>query len=242
MDIGSKPKTNPEKMDFKTAWEAMKRLIEDPEDTVEVFTIIRAMSGPSLRNGFRKFRVTETGKHILNQEQDLLDVLKDREHLRAMPPDSLGRAYLQFVENEEISAEGLVEASENNVEIFADENITKYGKRLRDQHDLWHVLTGYGRDELGELCLLGFTYAQTKNRGIGLILLVGFYQFLRTVGTFSLRPIRRGWEDGRKAAWLPEMHWETILSQPLDELRERLKIKEPIAYKSALKRLATNQD
>ena len=77
----------------------------------------------------------------------------------------------------------MVEASEKDEEEFPDESIAKYGKRLRDQHDLWHVVTGYGRDELGELCLLGFTYAQTKNRGVGLIVLVGFYQVLRNVGS-----------------------------------------------------------
>ena len=30
------------------------------------------------------------------------------------------------------------------------------GDRLRDIHDLQHVMTGYGRDTLGELCLLSF--------------------------------------------------------------------------------------
>ena len=34
------------------------------------------------------------------------------------------------------------------------------GERLRDIHDLFHVITGYGRDALGELCLLAFTNAQ----------------------------------------------------------------------------------
>ena len=41
-------------------------------------------------------------------------------------------------------------------------------------HDLWHVTTGYGRDALGELSLLAFTYAQEKNRGIGAIVLYGY--------------------------------------------------------------------
>ena len=39
-------------------------------------------------------------------------------------------------------------------------------------HDLWHVTTGYGRDALGELSLLAFTYAQEQNRGIGAIALI----------------------------------------------------------------------
>jgi ubiquinone biosynthesis protein COQ4 len=35
-----------------------------------------------------------------------------------------------------------------------------FGDRVRDMHDLWHVLTGYGRDEAGEAANLAFTYAQ----------------------------------------------------------------------------------
>ena len=41
-------------------------------------------------------------------------------------------------------------------------------------HDLWHVTTGYGRDALGELSLLAFTYAQEKIEGIGAIVLYGY--------------------------------------------------------------------
>lgn len=237
MNTASNTQLAPKKMDLKLAWSGIKTLVDNPEDTAAVFTIIRAMSGPSLVRGFRRFRVTETGQKLIDQEDNLVNILRDRESLRRMGANSLGRAYLKFVETEEISAEGLVEASEKDEEEFPDESIAKYGKRLRDQHDLWHVVTGYGRDELGELCLLGFTYAQTKNRGVGLIVLVGFYQFLRNVGSFTLRPIRRGYEDGRKASWLPAEHWETLLSHPLEEVRQKLKINEPTAYKSTISRL-----
>ena len=32
---------------------------------------------------------------------------------------------------------------------------------------IYGVTTGYGRDALGELSLLAFTYAQEQNRGVG---------------------------------------------------------------------------
>jgi ubiquinone biosynthesis protein COQ4 len=32
-------------------------------------------------------------------------------------------------------------------------------------HDIWHVLTGYRRDALGEACLVAFSYAQTRGLG-----------------------------------------------------------------------------
>ena len=38
---------------------------------------------------------------------------------------------------------------------------------MRDSHDLYHVVTGYGRDGLGEICVLTFGNAQFHNHGIG---------------------------------------------------------------------------
>ena len=69
-----------------------------------------------------------------------------------------------------IDAQGLVDASEEadrrTGEVPLDADRDWFYARLRDMHDLWHVLTGYGRDLAGEATLLAFTHAQTRNRGI----------------------------------------------------------------------------
>ncbi len=57
-----------------------------------------------------------------------------------------------------------------------------YNARLRDMHDLWHVVTGYGRDSFGEACLLAFSYAQTRNRGIAFIAFFGTREIARELG------------------------------------------------------------
>ncbi len=236
--IPQQPETPKQKMQLKRAWQAVRRLIADPEDTAQVFTVIRAMSGPALQRGFERFRATPLGQKIIEQDIDLLQTLCDRDALRQLPPGSLGRAYLAFVEREQISAQGLVEASEAEEEPYPTPQMARYGKRLRDQHDLWHVLTDYGRDELGEFCLLAFTYAQTRNRGIGLIVAVGAYKFSQGLGLRVLRAARRGYRDGRRAAWLPGQDWEALLAQPLDDVRRQLGIDRPIAYQAILAQLA----
>ena len=149
------------------AVKALKRLIANPDNTEEVFAIIRAMSGDSLFRAFDRFKLTETGKRIIEEKRELLETLQNRERLNQNKPGSLGRSYLSFVQSEKITADGLVDASEENVPPELEnqsEELISFGKRMRDQHDLWHVLTGYGRDTFGEVCLLWFTYAQTKNR------------------------------------------------------------------------------
>ncbi|MGE0621846.1 MAG: Coq4 family protein [Pseudomonadales bacterium] len=232
--------TNPQstRMQPLVALKAIRRLINDPEDTAQVFTIVRALAGSSIERGYRRFLKLPAAQTILGRPAELLDTLRDRDALRAMPSASLGRAYLSFVESENLSADGLVEASEVDQDRWTDPGMERYGKRLRDQHDLWHTITGYGRDELGELCLLAFTYAQTRNRGIGFIVLVGSFKMRETFGSGVFRAVRRGYGDGRRAAWLPGQDWESLLARPLDEIRSELGIVEPVPYRALLSEYA----
>lgn len=102
---------------------------------------------------------------------------------------------------------------------------------MRDTHDLWHAATGYAGDVLGELALLAFTFAQTKNPGIALILAVGVKKSLGFEdGAAARKTMRDGFRRGRKAAWLPAQEWESMLALPLDEVRRRLSLEEPAKY------------
>ena len=211
----------------------LRQLSADPEDTSKVFEVIRAASGPSLRKGLARFREREEGRRILAREINLLDTLRDRERLRAMPEGSLGRAYYDFTYAEHLSADGLVDASMSEEGAHYDgmsPDMQRYAERLRDQHDIWHTLTQYGRDELGETCLLGFTYAQGRNRGIGLIVLYGVWQLHRAIGMRAVRAIWQGFRSGLHASWLPGEDWERMLELPIEEVRRLLAIRPPTAY------------
>ena len=225
---------------FKTALSALKRLLANPQATEEVFTIIGALSGPSLRKSCERFAATDHGRYVLNNRIDLIQTLKNRPLLRELPENSLGRHYLTFIDSEKLSANGLVEASEDEITYSEmDENIARFATRQRDSHDLWHTLTQYGRDELGELCLLAFTYAQTKNRGIGLIVLAGALKMRRYYGFRVFSAVYKAYRDSAKAKWLPEQNWESLLEKPITEVREELQINSPIAYKQMLSMPAT---
>ncbi len=232
-----------QRMQPRVAFKALRELIANPEDTPKVFEVIRALSGPSLVKAYRRFMTTPSAKQILSRDHDLIDVLRDRETLRALPAGSFGRRYYDFIYGESLSADGLVEASANadaSVEDL-DPNFVRFGDRIRDQHDLWHTLTQYGRDELGELCLLAFTYAQMRNRGVGLIVLAGMYQFREFFGNRIVSIVWGAFQDGRRASWLPAEDWERLLPLPIDDVRRILAIPEPKTYRSAkLEYLAAN--
>ena len=224
------------------AAKALKRLIANPDNTEEVFAIIRAMSGDSLFRAFERFRSTETGKKIIEEKKELLETLQDREKLAQSAPGSFGRSYLSFVQSEKITADGLVEASEENVPPELEnqsQELIAFGKRMRDQHDLWHVLTGYGRDTFGEVCLLAFTYAQTKNRGLGFIAIVGAFRHYRELGSGVFKAFFGAYMAGKRAAWLPQQDWETMLEQPIGDVRQQLNIPEPKIYQRILGNYAT---
>ncbi len=224
------------RIELLKAWRAIRALIADKEDTSQVFKIVDALSGNSVDEQFRRFVATETGRRILAEKRNLVTTLSDQARLAALPQGTLGRAYYEFMAEENLTADGLVEASEavrrEDDGRTADEKL--FGFRNRDQHDLWHVTVGYGRDGLGELALLAFTYAQTRNRGIGFIVLVGASKTRSSLPGINIwRIIREAYRNGKKAAWLPATDWEAMLERPLADVRAELGIVEPAAYKEA---------
>ncbi|MYE81354.1 MAG: hypothetical protein F4X36_05815 [Gammaproteobacteria bacterium] len=212
---------------------ALRQLVANPEDTVRVFEVINAMAGPALARGLERFRRTELGRRVLAERLDLLDLLRDREKLRTLPEGTLGRAYHDFVYGESLTADGLVAASTNETVRtygFDDPDLARFGARMRDQHDLLHTLTRYGRDPFGEVCLLAFSYAQLRNRGIGMIVLVGAWWIGRRLGFGVVRALWQAYRAGQRAIWLPGQDWEALLRMPLADVRRHLGIREPSVY------------
>ena len=110
--------------------------------------------------------------------------------------------------------------------------MTLFRDRMRDMHDLTHTLTGYGRDPLGELCLLAFMYAHTGNLGMALIVLMGFSR-LESQAPRAGRASKPGAMAARRAG-SPDMDWEAMLPQQLDALRQRFNVIEPAAYRAVM--------
>lgn len=212
------------------ALRGVRALIQDPDDTTKVFEILRALSGNSIGRNFRRFRRTEHAETLLAARPDLMSLLSDRERLLALPVGSLGRTYAEFMAREEISADGLVDASQAEDELDAPEELLWFGARLRDQHDLWHVLSGYGRDLVGEVALLAFTFGQIRNPGIGFIALAGYLQASGHEARHARPLVREAWRRGRRARWLPGQNWEALLEQPIDRVRDQLQLGELPTY------------
>ena len=217
------------------ALRSVLRLIRNKEDTRQVFEIIQAMSGDTGKRVFRRFTASPYGRRVVTEPVKLEEVLGDRERLRAYPEGSLARAYLAFMEGENLTPEGLrAAAQEADIDYDAYPEFAEYMRlfmHLQVSHDLWHVLTGYGRVALGELCNDVYTHRQTRNPGFLLIVAIGFLaQKREQPGAPIGKAMMEARRNAKAAEWVLEYDVEELLPLPLAEARARLKLAEPAAY------------
>lgn len=215
----------------RRALRAARVLAADPDQLPMVFTIIESLSFDTLDRIARRMGRSEGGRRLLATRPDIVERLADREALARLPEGSLGRAYLAFVERENISAEGIRAAARDGMRHALPSPLDFVHSRMRDTHDLWHAAVGYSGDVLGETALLAFTFAQTWNPAIALILGIGMAKTLGPLGGSEAREvILDGFKRGRKAAWLPAQEWEAMIALPVVEVRRRLSLDAPPVY------------
>ena len=215
----------------------MKRLIADKEDTEQVFHIIESLNGKSNLRDFERFMASPIGPDQLRKRTYLPPILDNHEPLHALPEGSVGRTYAEFMEREGLSAAGLVAESERRPAEWRkiDDDLLWYGNRLRDTHDMMHILTGYGRDALGEATLLGFTHSQHGGLGVSFIAFMGGRQIAKSAPKEArIRDvIKEGRRNGKLAKRIIEQDLEALLPRQLDEVRRELNINPPLAYQRA---------
>jgi ubiquinone biosynthesis protein COQ4 len=217
-------------IEWRRAWRAMRTLLDDPERTEQAFEVVAALSGRDFERTFQRFLAHPDGQVLFAERPSLLATISDRERLLTLPAGSFGRAYAEFMTVAQLDAQGLVEAEEQSEMAGRFDGIDPdrewFGDRIRDMHDLWHVLNGYGCDEAGEAANLAFSYAQIPYRGIVLIL---FGILTRPHGGYVswTRYLYRAWRRGRRTSWLVAVPYERLLALPLDEVRAALGIEPP---------------
>lgn len=214
---------------------SVMRLVRNKEDTRQVFEVVQALSGRAGKKLFKRFTATPYGRRVVSEPVRLEEILGDREALRKLPEGSLGRAYLAFMEGENLTPDGLLEAAgEAGIDYDAYPEFREYMRlflHLQVSHDLWHVLSGYGRDALGELCNLVFTRQQTKNPGFKLIVAIGFLaQKLEQPFQPLQKALAEARRNARQSKWILEYDVEELLPLPLAEARALLNIAEPKLY------------
>lgn len=213
------------------------KLIRNKEDTRQVFEAVSALSGANGKRLFRRFTSTPYGRRVISDPVKLEKILSDRDALRSLPEGSVGRTYLDFMEGGNLTADGLIDAAEEaGIDFRGETQFEDYRRlflHLDVSHDLWHVLTGYGRDALGELCNLAYTRTQTRNPGFRLIIFIGLIaQKIEQPFAPVMKAVAEGARIGRNAEWILEHDVQELLKLPLEEARKRLNMARPEIYNS----------
>ena len=232
----STPFLNPERLRLQPirAYRAFRKLIRDKDDTAQVFEIMRALTGKSTSRGYQRMLRSREGGRQAFLAHELVDRLRDRDWLAGFAPGTVGAAYRTFMGERGFEPDGLVEVERQVLPyVDAPHPVAWYSRRLRDVHDIWHVLAGYETDALGEACVVSFSYAQTRQLGFAFIGWGAAREIQREVRSIpARRAVLEAYRNGKRAEWLPALDYEALFAELLEDARRRLNIREPKIYKA----------
>lgn len=211
-----------------------RKLIKDKEDTSLVFKIFESLPSKDFLPRVADLSLSERGELLRRTEPRLPDILDDHAALRRTPAGSLAHAYCDFMESEGLTAAGLVAEYDRAGRPAYPDLVEWFINRSRDTHDLFHVLTGYGRDALGEQCVLLFTHGQAPSQGHLLIGYAGAANIAKMVKG-SKAPVfgavREAHRTGKGAPQLMAQPIRQLLERPIEDVRRDLRIPEPRQYR-----------
>ncbi len=227
--------------DWKSAWVALRRLLANGDDTVQVFRIMRALNADVTARNYHKLLEQPGGGRIAYRQTELTELFSRPDFIASFRPGTVGAVYRDFLERTGYSAKGLAEVSQADAIPHEEQHpYAWFGRRERDIHDIWHVLTGYQADEpLGEACLVAFSFAQTRGLGWAAIALGASLKARRVTGSWVFaRAVIEGYRHGKRARWLSGEDYEALMHEPIDRARARLGIADPVLYRDAQAKLA----
>ncbi len=197
---------------------SLMRLVRDPSRLEEVFEMSKALDDTN--------RITPVVER-LTRDPELARAFDERHRLRvdlvelrALPEGTLGRVFAEHMVamNLDPSAIPALPVTDRN---------SFFRAHLYDTHDVWHAVTGFGNDIVGELGLQGFYLAQIAGPLPSILLATGFLRvaiFDQSLGEPLMDAIARGWRMGKSARPLFGIHWDELFPLPLGEVRQRLGI------------------
>ncbi len=227
-----------QRRDWGGAFRAVRKLLADPNDTHSVFRIMAALNAGTARKNYLRLLRSAEGGRLAYQRLELIERPDGQGVARDLRARHGGRRLSRLPRQDRLFdyAEGLKSVGDDiHGERVMEHPYAWFGRRERDLHDIWHVLTGYQpNDPLGELCLVAFSYAQSRGLGWGFIAVAGALKSLgETNGALVRRAVREGYRHGRDASWLHAEDVEALFAEPLEAARKRLNIAPPVAYQQA---------
>ncbi len=200
----------------RTVARTLSTLARDPTRLDQVLLLAQSVNQGAILRALERFDVDPAGHALLTDRPRIDRDHVDLDALRELPDGTLGREYIRFLEDNGITPDAF--GKEPDV---GDPRVAYVMLRMRQTHDLWHVLTGFAPDVRGEVLLQMFTYAQT---GAPSALLLAIFGTVRWALSWSgqREALRDAFARGKKTGFLATFRWEEHWSTPVAELRELL--------------------
>jgi len=142
----------------------------------------------------------------------------DLDALRAKPASSLGGAFARFLDAHELD----YALSAQPTPFTRDPDAAWLLHRIRQSHDLWHVLVGLGTRGHEEVLIHAFSLGQTGLPSSILIAVLGGVKHLVFERRWrDLAGLWRAYGIGRRARPLLGVYWERHWDEPLTTIRAR---------------------
>jgi ubiquinone biosynthesis protein COQ4 len=142
----------------------------------------------------------------------------DLDQLEKLPAHTLGGAYARHMKAAGLRPDYYQEAMPRTRMQFLRQ-------RMRQTHDIWHVLTGLGTDEFDEVCIQGFYAGQYTS---SMAAIIGAGAFLKSIARGRFSELQRhvdafceGYCSGKRAEPLLAVKWEDLWGETVDSLRRR---------------------
>ena len=155
-------------------------------------------------------------RHIIEKRKLL--TIPELKTLNRYPPDTVARVYSDHMLKEGLSPEFF-----KVLDITDDETFVMM--RLRQSHDLWHILTGFDTTVPDELGLLAFMMAQVRSPFSPIIIAGGLLSAALKrphEAPLIMERITHGWRMGIKAKPAFAIDWQANWKTPLSELRAQI--------------------
>jgi ubiquinone biosynthesis protein COQ4 len=167
----------------------------------------------------RRMRADPGGRWLLEHRPRVHSRTLDLGYLRSLPPGTLGERFLQHLIRHDLLRDVEIPPSP-----FPLSDEGAYAKaRWRETHDFRHVMTGLGVSIRDEIVLQAFQLGQFHNR-FALVQMTAGPLLAPCHPLRLLRDYLGAWQAGRSAVPLICVRWEALWEQPVERLREELRI------------------
>ncbi|MBW4442953.1 MAG: hypothetical protein KME10_17280 [Plectolyngbya sp. WJT66-NPBG17] len=214
-------------LDYLNTLKSVLGLLRDPTQTESIYDVEDALvrSHPQTMAASVKYMLKHPDVAALAHDRYSAPV-PELAKLMTCPTNSLGYAFAQY-----ISSSGFDPGFYRKMEVVDDETCLLF--RLRQTHDIWHVVTGMSVDVPGEIGLKAFELSQTRRPLAGILIAGAFVSTMLNQPEQLDRLLDRvasGYRMGAKAKPLLAQRWEEHWEKPLAEWRSELGIEPMPVY------------